>query len=83
MSALGIYWIIENPTSSIVFWYDRMRVMFQNHENAGVKMFHTHTWMGMWGGDSPKGMKLIGTWPSVFRVSMKLDRRLKFTRDDL
>lgn len=55
-----IFWIVEQPTSSTLWSHPRCVKMLERH---GALIQKTHTYMGMYGGDSQKGMKLVGTAP--------------------
>lgn len=61
-TAFGIFFIIEQPTSSTLWQHPRVKEMF-NRVGAHIAIKTTHTFMGMFGGDSQKGMKLYGTAP--------------------
>ena len=47
----AIYVILEQPTSSLMFVYERMRLALTRVKSQG-----THTYMGAFGGDTAKGM---------------------------
>lgn len=63
-TAFGCYFIVEQPTSSTLWQHPRVKTMF---ERLGCIVQDTHTYMGMYGGDSMKGMKLYGTAPFLHR----------------
>lgn len=72
-SMFGIYFIIEQPTSSILWQHPRIQQMFQR---LGTQVINTHTYMGMYGGDSEKGMKLYGTAPFLAELKDTMDKKV-------
>ena len=54
----GVAWIIEQPSSSLMWEYPAMRACLQRHAAAEVRLD-----MGAYGADSPKPTTLMGTAP--------------------
>jgi hypothetical protein len=59
-TSFQIFWILEQPTSSTLWQHPRCIKLLERH---GSSIHRAHTYMGMYGGESPKGMKLVGTAP--------------------
>ena len=66
-SFLGMTWAIEQPTSSTLWRHPRVIDLLHKHKKERIDILTTHTVMGMFGGDSQKGMKLYGTAPWLLR----------------
>jgi hypothetical protein len=55
-----VFWVVEQPTSSTLWAHPRCIKLLERH---GSLIQRAHTYMGMYGGASQKGMKLVGTAP--------------------
>ena len=71
-----VYWIYEQPSSSILWNHPRMENFMRKHF-----AWRCHTWMGAYGAPSPKGTVLWGARPSIKRMSRNLPEDVEWTAD--
>ena len=64
-----LHWMIENPVSSIVWLHDRLRKFLASRQH-----FATCTWLGEYGGRTPKCVRLYASSPWVYKLHRKLNR---------
>lgn len=70
LNARSATWLYEQPASTLLFEHPRMQFLFRQHS-----CFRVHTWMGSFGGDSPKATYLYSNKASVgtLRRSLQFD----------
>ena len=67
--SLGIKWVLEQPSTSLMFCHPRVASILKLSEDMAIpKIFDVRTWMGSWGGTSPKPTRLVGTAPWVEKL---------------
>ena len=77
--ALEGIWILEQPSSSLMCLHPRLKAFKNRIEERSLVArcwWHCHTWMGMYGGESPKATRLWSCSPLVMKLHRKLDRSL-------
>ena len=77
--ALEGIWILEQPSSSLMCLHPRLKAFKNRIEERSLVnrcWWHCHTWMGMYGGESPKATRLWSCSPLVMKLHRKLDRSL-------
>lgn len=67
LQSRGAYWLYEQPGSSILWYHPRMEQFLRSND-----AYRCWTWMGAWGGSSPKGTTLWSSSPEVKRMSRDL-----------
>ena len=67
LQSRGAFWLYEQPGSSLLWYHPRMEEFLKTN-NA----WRCWTWMGAWGGSSPKGTTLWSSSPDVRRMSRVL-----------
>ena len=79
---LDAIWVLEQPSSSLMCLHPRMVQLKKAMEHLGGpskrSWWHTHTWMGMYGGRTPKATRLWSNSELVLRLHRTLDRSLHF-----
>ena len=65
--ASNIIWILENPSSSLVFYYKRMVGL-----DACVRLWKCRTWLGAFGGPTRKNVCLWSNNPMVYNLMRRL-----------
>ena len=50
--------VIEQPVSSVMDMHDKFEYIYQLAARQRIKLTKLHTWMGLFGADSPKGTTL-------------------------
>ena len=67
LHAKQVYWIYEQPTSSILWSHPRMETFIKQYF-----AWRCHTWMGAFGAPSPKGTVLWSSRPTIRKMSRNL-----------
>ncbi|CAL1157484.1 unnamed protein product, partial [Cladocopium goreaui] len=68
---LGIHWLLENPSQSLLFDHPRLKTFLQHAEN-----WECRTHLGMYGAPTWKPVKLVSSDPVVEKLYRTLDRSL-------
>ena len=69
--ARKVHWILEQPSSSVMALQPRFKELFAKH-----KIITTFTWMGMFGGETPKATVLYSSSPWTSHLKKVLNRQL-------
>jgi hypothetical protein len=83
---LNLDWILEQPLSSIMTSHPRFQVLLNMSELGAIKhIMEVHTWMGSFGGFSPKPTMLVGTpvWLSRLARTLPWADRARFKNTEL
>eukprot|EP00435_Cladocopium_sp_Y103_P027172 s303_g6.t1 len=67
LQAKRVFWIYEQPSSSILWSHPRMEAFIRR-----FFAWRCHTWMGAYGAPSPKGTVLWGSRPSIKKMARNL-----------
>ena len=70
LSARQVLWLYEQPSSSLLWEHPRMQQILKS-----LSVYRAHTWMGAFGGKSPKGTFLWSPSPSVQKYSRVLPHK--------
>ena len=65
--ASDVLWILENPSSSLLFYYRRMVGL-----DALMRLFKCRTWLGAFGGPTRKNVCLWSNHPLVYNLMRRL-----------
>ena len=66
----GNIFCVEQPESSLLFNYHRFEQLRRK-----MRLFRCTTWLGAYGGDSAKLIKVLSNHQSVYKLFRKLDRK--------
>ena len=72
LEAKRVFWLWEQPASSIQIEHDRMQEFVVNMKLAKSPVLRTFTWMGAFNAESPKGSYLYSTHPDVAKFTRAL-----------
>jgi hypothetical protein len=71
--AKNVFWLLEQPASSVMQFHPRLQQFM-----GEFHIFRTHTWLGAFGGGSPKPTLLYSGHNLVHRLQRHLDRTADF-----
>ena len=69
LSAQCILWSVEQPASSLLFQTARFIELSRR-----VTTLEQHTWLGMFGANTPKPIKLVSNTADIARLDRRLQR---------
>ena len=70
LQSRDIFWLYEQPASSVLWYHPRMQELLNS-----LDCFRCFTWMGSFGGHSPKGTVLWSSRPGVKKLARVLPDR--------
>ena len=76
LQAKNIFWLYEQPSSSILWCHPRMEEFIKRHP-----AWRCFTWMGGFGADSPKGTTLWSSRPAVRKLARSLPQNRQWTAE--
>lgn len=71
--------IIEQPTSSVMIHHPALKFLKRILRALGRQLGRTHTWLGMYGANSRKGVQLFSNAKWVSKLKVKLDTKKAFS----
>lgn len=70
LAAKEIFWVYEQPGSSLLWTHPRMEGFFNSNQ-----AFRIWTWMGAFGAKSPKGSVLVGPVKDIAKLCRELPKK--------
>ena len=83
LEAKRIFWILEQPQSSIQIEHDRLQEFVANMSAAGTPVRKAFTWMGAFHAETAKGSFLYSTHPDVSKFARDLPENFAPNRHDV